>query len=343
MPSRAVQFRSGPVALAGDLVSPAGALPAPAVALLHGTGWGERRFYRAHAAEFAAAGLVSLVFDRRGHGQSSGLRQMDVDVLAGDAMAAHAFLRAQPEVDAARVGLWGYSNGAWVAASAAEGLGDRVSFVVLTGAAGVSQAQAEVYRRTEDLRSQGIAEATLRAVEEAWTLLFGCMVTGAWDDGIVRELEALAGLLGADTTLRALPIPDFVKADPNLDSIPPLDRFPPRELLARIAGARPDLGYDPISSLAGLSCPVLVVLAERDANVPVAESVLRFEALARARPPGDVTVVVLPGADHTFTSPAASGEAPADVPGAPRTADQFISGYLRLMAQWMAAHARPTG
>jgi dienelactone hydrolase len=333
MNAREVRFRSGDVELVGEIISPAGLEPSPGVVLLHAAGWGERRFYRAHAEAFAEAGIASLIFDRRGEGQSSGPRVMAIPVLAGDASAAWEFIREQPEIAPERAGLWGYSNGAWVASLAAEQV--QPAFLVLAGAAGVSPAEAEVYRRTEDLRRQGIGGATLAAVERAWTILFGSMVTGEWDDARDAELRQLAAAIRGNRELAELPVPEFVKANPLLSSVPPFDSPLLASPGATVPGASPEMGYDPIPSLESVSCPVLVVMAEHDANVPVAESVRRFESVAAGRA-AEFRVEVIPGAQHSFT---VAGYTDRDGMREPLTAEQFLPGYLAQMAQWIAATA----
>ncbi|MFJ5922511.1 alpha/beta hydrolase family protein [Kitasatospora sp. NPDC092948] len=63
-------------------------------------------------------------------------------LLADDALAALRLLRARPEVDPARVGLWGLSEGAWVVTLAA-GRASDVSFVVTAGASGLGPARQQ--------------------------------------------------------------------------------------------------------------------------------------------------------------------------------------------------------
>lgn len=335
MQRRAVQFEGDGVQLVGELVLPAKAKPGPGVVLLHGAGDGEARFYSAYAERFAEEGIVSLAFDRRGEGQSSGSRNMNLFTLARDAAAAHACLALQPEVDPGRVGFWGYSNGAWVAALAAAEVAER-AFVVLTGAAGVSPADAEIYRRTEYLRSQGIGEETLAAVRRAWEIVFDYLARGEWSESWDSELDTVARRIAADAQLMALPVPPLVRDNPLLDSIPRLDSPLFAAFRERMGGASPDMGFDPIATLAGLACPILVVLAGHDESVPVAASLPRFQSLATtANAPFEIEV--FEGAGHTFSiEPAAHGDHPSREP---RRRESFVPGYLDRMAAFIAANS----
>ena len=338
MRARPVRFAGAGLELAGELIFPAGEPPFPAAVLLHGAGWGERDFYRVFAECFAEAGVASLIFDRRGHGESDGPRDMDLFVLGHDAAAAYRFLAEQPEIDPRRAGLWGYSNGAWVAALAAAEVGEP-AFLVLTGAAGVTPGRAEAYRRAQDLRHQGIAPATADAVERAWTKIFGYVATGARDDDPSEELAGLARVIQADPALAQLAVPEFVRERPELHSVPHFDQPPLNGPLDAIAGSSPDMGYDPITDLLRLRCPTLVVLAENDANVAPEESLIAFKALARAR--RGVRVEMVAGANHLFARNAASERGNAELLQRPMRREEFDPRYFEVMAGWLAEVTRP--
>ena len=140
--------------------------------------------------------------------------------------------------------------------------------------------------------------------------------------------------LAADVRLGALPVSELVKAHPELDSVPHLEMLGPDRRVA-VAGRARSMGYDPIPDLLKVHCPVLVVLAENDANVPVDESIRRFETVAAARPAGQFHIEVIAGATHLFRR---EGAGPAsDLPREPATADDYLTGYLDLMADWIAA------
>jgi dienelactone hydrolase len=141
-----VTFRNGDATLAGTLASPATPGRHPAVVLLQGSGpetrWGTNRFI---ADRFARAGIVTLIFDKRGTGGSTGdWRTADFDALAGDALAGMALLRARPEVDAGRIGLHGHSQGGIVAPIAAALAGGAVAFVVAQDHSELEAASAPV-------------------------------------------------------------------------------------------------------------------------------------------------------------------------------------------------------
>jgi pimeloyl-ACP methyl ester carboxylesterase len=103
-----------------------------AVALLHGAG-STRSDVLDHAAVLAEHGYGVLLYDARGHGESSG-RGMDFGWYGeSDVSGAINFLVTQPDVVPTRIGLVGLSMGGEEAIGAA-GIDGRVAAVVAEGA-----------------------------------------------------------------------------------------------------------------------------------------------------------------------------------------------------------------
>src|SRR4249919_1608195 len=103
--------------------SPAGATTLVA---LHGAGSGTRDYflYRNLHELLPPAGIGVVTFDRRGEGASTGdASRGRFEVQAADALAV------LDAIDAEQVGLWGVSQGGWIAPLAAAE-SDRVAFVV---------------------------------------------------------------------------------------------------------------------------------------------------------------------------------------------------------------------
>lgn len=125
-----VSFPSGTTTLHGTVVAPSAGSRHPAVVLVAGAGARNRDAYRPEAEAFARAGIVVLIYDKRSDYTRA---TSSFATLAGDADAGIRLLRDRPDVDPARVGLWGHSEGGWVAPLAAATSTD-VAFLITVGA-----------------------------------------------------------------------------------------------------------------------------------------------------------------------------------------------------------------
>ncbi|MFI9556105.1 alpha/beta hydrolase family protein [Nonomuraea endophytica] len=124
----------------------------PGLVLLHGSGGGNSwRDLQAEADAFARQGLVVLAPDKRSAGYSSTRR--DYYELADDALAAFAVLKKHPSVG--RAGLWGISEGGWVAPIAAN-RSKAVDFLVTVGGPGLSPLRTQSWNAANKLDRAGI-------------------------------------------------------------------------------------------------------------------------------------------------------------------------------------------
>ncbi|SED75343.1 hypothetical protein SAMN04489727_9229 [Amycolatopsis tolypomycina] len=149
-----VTFTNGGVTLHGTVVAPPGGTKLPGLVMVHGSGAHSRDDYRDQAEAFARQGIATLIYDKRTDGYSQFERSYST--LADDALAAVETLRKHPGVDPARVGVWGLSEGGWVAPLAASRSSD-VAFVVTLGANGVEPSRQQAWAVENQLRRLGMA------------------------------------------------------------------------------------------------------------------------------------------------------------------------------------------
>jgi alpha-beta hydrolase superfamily lysophospholipase len=138
----------------------------PAVLILPGTGKLDRngkvnakldlKLYRQLADFMAAAGFISLRYDKRGVGESEGdYYAAGLWDLVDDARACVNFLKSLPEVDSEKVLVLGHSEGSILAT--AVGAREKVAGLILL--AGAVQCIEDALKRQRDLARSDVMEA----------------------------------------------------------------------------------------------------------------------------------------------------------------------------------------
>ncbi len=194
-----VTFQNGGVTLHGTVVAPPGSHGLPGIVMVHGSGTHSRNDYREEAESFARQGIATLIYDKRTEGYSQFTRSYST--LADDALAAVRALRARPEVDPARVGVWGLSEGGWVAPLAASRSSD-VDFVITLGANGVQPSRQQAWAVGNQLRKLGAEGSVVRMASS--TMMRQIVGGGAFPEAyydpvpVLRSLkQPVLGLWGA--------------------------------------------------------------------------------------------------------------------------------------------------
>lgn len=137
----------------------------PALIFVQGAGPGVRGEFTTQAEWLARAGIVTLTYDKRTVGYD--FLNRDFELLADDALRVLTRLRQRPDVDPARIGLWGVSEGSWVTPIAAARSKD-VGFTVLVSAPNVSPMRQVTWALSEQLdrlhAPSGVRELLTRAM-----------------------------------------------------------------------------------------------------------------------------------------------------------------------------------
>lgn len=305
-----VRVAGDSVVLAGTLFLPPTNGPHPGVVIVHGSGSQTRDAYVSFATVFAQHGVATLIYDKRGTGQSTGSWQHSpFGALADDASAAVEFLARRAEVDSARVGIWGGSEGGWIAPWVAA-RSRRVAFVVTQSAPVVTAEQQHLFQVEQLVRDSG---GTARDVQDArdyvhMQLRYAATGTG-WAE-YARQREAnrsgLLGMLGGPRT--------------------PDDWW--------WAWSRTRMAFDPLAAWRSVSVPILAVWGDRDRNVPVEESRAALSAVLRESGNHAATLMVIPNANHDL-APTGIGRATALMGRATRRIPYYAPS-MSLMAEWIA-------
>lgn len=275
-----VRWSNGEVALSGTLWRPAGSARTPAVVLVHGSGPETRWAMRQFPAWLAAHGVTAIAYDKREHFQPW---EAGIDVLAGDALGAVALLRTRADVDVARVGLLGISNGAFVIVRAAARSRD-VGFIVPIVGGGGALYLHELHR----LHHAGL-EAKLSAADQVALEAFVRELyrSETFAAGGKPRLGKLLAEARGQHWLAVTPFAQF--ADMPIDT---------SFVIGQRAWAN-ELQYDPAADLDRLGArPALFLLAGADEDVDTA---LAASEIAQHAP--QARIVTIPGASHYLTLP----------------------------------------
>lgn len=120
----------------------------PAMVFVSGSGNGSRDEFTPQADFLARAGMVTLAYDKRSVGYN--FRDRDFGLLADDVLRMVSYLATRPDVDPARIGVWGVSEGGWVVPIAAARSSD-IGFVVLVSSPNVSPLRQVAWALNEQL------------------------------------------------------------------------------------------------------------------------------------------------------------------------------------------------
>jgi len=267
--------------LGGKLILPAGKGPFPAAIFVTGSDPDTREAWQLEARALAAAGVASLLYDKRGVGESAGANHdlASWDDLAGDVAGAVAYLRSRPDlIYAKRIGLIGQSQGTWIIAKVAA-QDPRIAFLVSISGSGISAAEQETYRTGALMKADSFPDAEVARARAFQRQKFQVAKTGlGWD-----ALDSTMKKLRADST-RWFPGYGTGAATRSLASL-------------RMYGVL-QFNYDPTRDLRMIKAPVLVIMGERDLVFPPQIVIDRMRASLPAAGNPNFSSRILPGVGH---------------------------------------------
>lgn len=245
------------------------------LSLLHGAEAGHRSFllYEHLARILPPTGIAVLRHERRP--TERGRRDVPFSVQSADAMAAMSALRGH--IGDVPVGLWGFSQGAWVAALTAATQPADVALLILVSSCGVSPAQQMRIGCDRQVTAHGYDQPEREEL---------ALLRSAYEDY----------LRGSRDRASAQALVDVAADQPWF----PLS-FVPRVMPDQ--GTWTDMDFAPEPVFAGVTCPVLAFYGETDAWMPIDESVAAWHRASRVSCNQDVSVVRLSGCDHAPTLP----------------------------------------
>jgi len=310
-----VSVASAPgVTLAGTLTLPEGRGPFPAVVMITGSGAQDRdetilghKPFAVIADALTRRGVAVLRLDDRGTANSTGdfAKATEADFVV-DTQSAVRFLRGRKDIDPARVGLIGHSEGGLIAPRVAAA-DPKIAFIVLMAGPGVPLLDVLQAQRLALAPGMGMA---LKDAEKS-----NAAMTKAVAD--IRSSKD-----HAEATARA--VADFKAAAPNA---PEAALKAQAEMLAS-PWFRDLIAYDPAPALRLLRIPVLALVGSHDRQVPPEQNIPALKAALKGDP--KATVMELPGLNHLFqTAPTGAAGEYADIE------ETIAPSALKLIADWV--------
>ncbi len=267
------------VKLAATFTIPSGKGPFPAVLLITGSGPQDRdetlmghKPFLVLSDYLTRRGIAVLRADDRGIGKSTGsFGAATTADFATDAEAGVAWLKTRPEVDHARIGLIGHSEGGEIAPMVAAKDHD-VAFIVMLAGTGVPGDELLVAQVMASNEAAGMSHAD-------------AVKTGDMERDVLKAVEANRDPAVLREKLAAyLPKDQIERQAASLSS--PWFRF--------------FLTYNPANDLRKLTCPVLALDGSKDTQVPAWQNLPAIRAALEAAGNKHFEAIEMPGLNHLF-------------------------------------------
>ncbi|WP_280235485.1 alpha/beta hydrolase family protein [Nocardia cyriacigeorgica] len=311
--SEDVTYPSGDITIAGTLTEPEGAGPFPAVLMLTGSGpqdrneelFGHKPFLLI-SDTLTRAGYAVLRVDDRGVGGTGGkLDDATYDDLAADAAAGLAYLRTRPDIDPARIGLFGHSEGGYLAPLIASKPDSGVAFAILMAGPSVPGGDVLIEQNRALVAAGGAPPEEVDAQVAYITELTAAVRAG--DREGAKQI--------ARTRNETLPEEQRMTEE-QVDGLftPSMTSF---------------MTYDPAPALTALRIPVLAFFGGKDLQVLPSQNEQPMRELLAADP--DATVHTFPELNHLM-QPAGMG-LPSEYASIETTVSPEVLDYVEA---WLA-------
>lgn len=310
------RFASHGVMLAGRLMEAPGAgKQTPLVIYAHGSeenGWIDRA---RDPYQMVGRGVSVFVYDKRGTGLSEGEYTQNLPRLADDLVAASLTAKKLAEGRYGRFGLFGLSQGGWIAPLAAARA--KAEFLGIGFGLVVDIAEQDAAQVARQLRDQGYGDDII-AHGKTITGITARVVKSGYRDGL-DELARVQGLYGKETwfaaikggytgVLLGMPVDEL-----RSKGIPRFDKYDI------------DWSLKPMQVLSTVKVPQLWALAAEDRQAPVALTVERLSALRKQGQ--DIAMYLFPDTDHGMRNYTVAADGT-------RKYSNIAPGFYDLMADW---------
>lgn len=307
-----VVFYNDTIKLSGTLMKPKREGIIPVVVFTHGSNPDTRDVYYGAAIQFVKKGIAALIYDKRGVGESVGGDHETAGItgLAEDAISGIRMLKERGDIDSKHMGIFGHSQGGWIAPMAAV-LSRDVAFVITSAASAVSAADQSVYHRMNVMRQEGYNETEVLRAAAIRRRMNDATKLCATDQN-----AAIEALKRSSSEIRTVRQEKWFGSAALPES---LHIGCPEKLMMELLFTNPSEIWNKVK------IPTYLVWGERDIVVPVDKHTTIVETLKESGN-HSVTVKLIPNVNHSITIVNSSGE--WDFPREP-------PNYFGDMADWV--------
>jgi len=295
---------SDSVTLAGTMSIPEGKGSFPAVILISGSGQQNRdeeifgfKIFATLADTLTRQGIIVLRCDDRGVGKSTGpagWQNNTTEDFAVDVLAQVWFLKTRPEVDPARIGLIGHSEGALVAGMV-DAQSDDIDFSVLMSGSALPGKELLLAQQAALLGAEGATEKEIKQAGELQSEVFDAVLSG--DEKRIKKVQLE---VYKDTYARVKELPkeqleamgnpkEYVKA--RVDNGFVVMEYP---------GYLFFLGYDPRDDYSKMDSRVLAFFGANDLQVPPEENSKALDECFKVAGKTDYAIKTCCMANHLY-------------------------------------------
>lgn len=308
-----IEFRSDGNTLRGFIDIPEGSGRHPAIVMVQGSGRSDvtvdTGLFEEMRQAFRRAGIATLIWDKPGDGCSEGKysRGFPIRERTTETIAAVQTLQRRDDIDPARIGLWGVSQGGWVAPMAAVRSRDVAFLIVVSGPVrdAISQMTFDAISR---LRETGIGAAEANAAHAVLQRAFAIARAGGGPEEFLAAVEPL-------------------QKYPLLRELHMLDATSRGYMSAAVSVPEWSISADIL--LREIDQPTLALFGERDTMVDSREGAEVYRDSFAGGGNKDLTIKTFRNAGHGMV--AAPGSQPAQ-------GSIFVDGYIDTMVAWLKTH-----
>ncbi len=234
-------------------------------------------------------GIATLRYDDRGIGKSTGNFSAATSLdFADDALAAVDYLKSRKEIDAARIGIIGHSEGGLIAPIAATRSKD-VSFIILMAGPGETGEEIILQQSVLIMKADGAAEAEIQKTVAFSEKIFSIIKEGP-------DSSTAAGRINAEIKTFMASLPDSVKHKPENTETALKQQM--QQVLS--PWFRAFLVFNPREYLLKVTCPVLAINGSKDLQVPPKENLGEIRKALEAAGNKHFEIKELEGLNHLF-------------------------------------------